>query len=136
MTVPSDYGVIISFTNIDIKPSTDCVIDNIQIDSEEATYPPICGTSRHYEKSFQFPQEYYTAGNWMTVILNSDCSKKQFYTGFSANYSAFVKHCSDDILEHGIIEPQKSEFDFKDWVQASCELGYQLYVWIVGNLPP
>nr|AEB61475.1 complement protein 1S [Squalus acanthias] len=94
--VPRGYGIKFSFTHIDIEPSPDCAYDNVQIFSDEALYPPICGTWSRGGKRFQFPQEYYTSGNWMRVTFKSDFSNEERYAGFSAYYTAVdINECEE-----------------------------------------
>eukprot|EP00061_Rhincodon_typus_P014284 g41218.t1 len=38
-----------------------------------------------------------------------------------------AKQCPTYILEHNVIQPNKSEYDYKDHVQLSCDAGYELY---------
>uniref|UniRef100_UPI00398E920C complement C1s subcomponent-like n=1 Tax=Pristiophorus japonicus TaxID=55135 RepID=UPI00398E920C len=94
--VPSGYGIQLSFTYIDIEPSANCAYDNVQIQADEALYPPSCGSWTGDWKKFHFPREYHTSGNWMWVTFRSDFSNEERYTGFSAYYTAVdVNECEE-----------------------------------------
>uniref|UniRef100_UPI00398E98A0 complement C1s subcomponent-like n=1 Tax=Pristiophorus japonicus TaxID=55135 RepID=UPI00398E98A0 len=94
--VPSGYGIQLSFTYIDIEPSANCAYDNVQIQADEALYPPSCGSWTGDWKKFHFPREYHTSGNWMRVTFRSDFSNEERYTGFSAYYTAVdVNECEE-----------------------------------------
>ncbi|XP_078389259.1 complement C1s subcomponent-like isoform X1 [Cetorhinus maximus] len=95
--VPRGYGIKLSFTHIDIEPSPDCAYDHVQIFCDETLHPLICGSNSREGKVFQFPQEYYTTGNWMTVTFVSDFSNEERYTGFAAYYTAVdINECEDE----------------------------------------
>ncbi|XP_020369517.1 complement C1s subcomponent [Rhincodon typus] len=94
--VPRGYGIKLYFSHIDIEPSANCAYDYVQIFCDEALHPPICGSSRE-KQDFQFPQEYYTTGNWMKVTFKSDFSNEERYTGFAAYYTAIdVDECKEE----------------------------------------
>lgn len=94
--VPAGYRVELRFAHVDIEPSQECAYDHLQILTEEAFSPSICGTSWRGQRHFPYPLVYRTSGRWMSVSFTSDFSNAQRYTGFSAFYTAVdIDECAD-----------------------------------------
>ncbi|XP_043536995.1 LOW QUALITY PROTEIN: complement C1s subcomponent-like [Chiloscyllium plagiosum] len=114
------FEVILQFTEdfeVEGDPSTGCLSDILKITSGAKEYGPFCGDSA--------PVIHELLSNEVEITFRTDDQGEK--KGWKIMYKSTAKQCPTYILEHNVIQPNKSEYDYKDIVQLSCDVGFELY---------
>ncbi|XP_072405269.1 complement C1s subcomponent-like isoform X1 [Chiloscyllium punctatum] len=114
------FEVIMQFAEdfeVEGDPSTGCLSDILKITSRAKEYGPFCGDSA--------PVIHELLSNEVEITFRTDDQGEK--KGWKIMYKSTAKQCPTYILEHNVIQPNKSEYDYKDIVQLSCDVGFELY---------
>ncbi|XP_062895914.1 complement C1s subcomponent-like isoform X2 [Mobula hypostoma] len=122
------FEVILRFEgdfHVEGDPLIGCRTDVLKIKSGRKEYGPFCGD--------QAPSLPDQLENTVDITFQTDGTGEQ--GGWQIKYHSTAKQCPLDVVEQGIISPQRDEYDYRDTVQLHCERGYEILDLVRGSHP-
>ncbi|KAK2846448.1 hypothetical protein Q5P01_009447 [Channa striata] len=96
ISVPDGFHIRLYFSYFDVEPSYLCEYDYVKVEAEGEVLALFCGKENTDTEAVPAQQVITSPRNSLSVVLSSDFSNEERFSGFMAHYSAVdVDECSE-----------------------------------------